>query len=421
MGRSALARRIAVTTGAEAFAVGVGAIAGFLIVHHLPKELYAQYTFLATCVALLTGLSDLGISHSYLPVVGERAADTGWVRRACHHVYRSRWRLLLPALAVVVPYWLITASRQEWRALDYQFASVVAILGVGLTLREQLSRTVLAILQRVAELNRVGLFASVAKLLLVVAVLALVPERMLLSGLMLATAIGILLGVIVYGRLPELADIDRTALLDAEAGEVDRKMRAIVKPLVVPLLFYQFQGSITVALVGLFGAAGSIAEVGALTRPALILAVVDRVTAMLFFPRIARAPSGPSLARVLLGSQLVFVAGMSLLLYTAIFWPEYWMLLIGPQYAAQTPLLWMAFLAAILMNCAGFVFTTLSARGWTAGQTWLIPLVLLVQVIFVSVWGVGSTALALAFSVASAATLCLFQYAALAIHHRIKA
>ena len=55
-------------------------------------------------------------------------------------------------------------------------------------------------------------------------------------------------------------------------------MIRIAKPLVLPAIFYQVQGVITVFLVSMFGTSNMVAEVGAFGRLAMVLIVVDRVT-----------------------------------------------------------------------------------------------------------------------------------------------
>ena len=53
-------RRIAAVGGVESLGVIAGGVAGLLIVNLLPKDQYAQYTFLLTCMTLLLGVTDLG-------------------------------------------------------------------------------------------------------------------------------------------------------------------------------------------------------------------------------------------------------------------------------------------------------------------------------------------------------------------------
>ena len=91
--------------GVETFGVVAGGLAGLLIVNVLPKEQYAAYTFLFACLTLLLGVTDLGLAHCCLPVVGQRARELPWVVGACRQVFRRRWMLLGVGVLIVVPYW----------------------------------------------------------------------------------------------------------------------------------------------------------------------------------------------------------------------------------------------------------------------------------------------------------------------------
>lgn len=407
-------RQIVVTTGAESFGVAVGALSGLLIVNLLPKSLYAEYTFLIACQMLIIGLSDMGLGHCYLPVVGERSGDTPWVIGCCRRVYEWRWRLLCAALLFVVPYWLYSSNRHTWLSGGYMLAAAFTVVAALMTMREQLGRTILVILGQIGVVNRTGLVVNCLRLALVASVLAWMPSDLAVACLMAITAACSLAVLARYRRLPVLSAWSGSRLAGAERTSADGKIRNMLLPLLLPALFYQFQGVITVFLASLLGTATMIAEVGALSRLALLLTIVDRVTAMLVFPAIGRAATGPALRTMILKAHAVYLAAVSVLLASAVLLPQVWILLLGHQYAAQQHLIWMAFLPAILMNGSGFAFTTLSSRGYTAKQVYAIPLVLAVQAIYLWVVGMSDTRSALGFSIASSAVYFSYQYALLA-------
>jgi len=409
------ARKLAFTTGAEGIAQAVAAASGFLIVHHLPKDVYAEYTFLVACAALLAGLSDIGFSHCYLPIVGRRTGDVSWVISACSHVFRKRWRLLLPAAVLVVPYWLVISVRHGWIDTDYLLASLASVVGVGLMMREQLSRTVMTIFREVQVLNRINVVGSCSRLVLIVLVLMFVPAWALLPCLMIATAAATAVFLAQYRHVPLLKGLPGGVLDPPDVGEVDGRVKAIITPLVLPALFYQFQGTITIMLVSLIGASSAIAEVGALTRPTLILTVVDRAVAILLFPAVASSAPGAPLTRLLVRAHVAYLLAMAALFASSVLLPQYWILLIGEQYAAQQHLLWMAFLPAILMNGSGFAFTTLSSRGITSGQGWVIPLVLAAQCTYLVLFNVSTAREALQFAIVSALVFFIFQYTSMIV------
>ena len=74
----------------------------------------------------------------------------------------------------------------------------------------------------------------------------------------------------------------------------------------------------------------------------------------------------------------------------------------------------MAFLATLLMNSAGFAFRTIAARGYTVRQTYIIPFVLLLQVVYLWVFGAKDLPAVLGFNVVTCLANFLYQYAMLA-------
>ena len=408
-------RQIAMVGGVETFGVAIGGIAGLLIVNVLPKDQYAAYTFLVACMTLILGVTDLGLAHCCLPIVGQRANEQSWVVGVCHQVFRKRWLLLGLGLVVVGPYWFYSSQQHGWSGAPYVMASLLMVSVVLLTLREHYASTVLLILSQIATLNRVAFSAHSVRIAFVGVVLLLPITPWSMVGIVLATAAASFVSVLLYRkafRRHEVAD----AHLGAEtARKVDGEILRIARPLVLPGIFYQVQGVITVFLVSLFGTASMLAEVGAFGRLAMVLMVVDRVTNVLLFPAIARAPMGPRLGRIVAQAHLAYFAMGALVLLTSFLVPQYWILLLGRQYESMTPLVWMVFLASILMNASGFAFRTLSVRGATAGQTYSIPVTLITQVLFLWLVGVSDLRSVLWFGIATSLANFGYQYALLAM------
>ncbi|MBU2408368.1 MAG: hypothetical protein KKC79_06925, partial [Gammaproteobacteria bacterium] len=235
------------------------------------------------------------------------------------------------------------------------------------------------------------------------------------TGIVAATAAVSFVSVTLYRRAFGAHKIPEADLDEADAKRVDAQVVQIAKPLVLPAIFYQVQGVITVFLVSLFGTANMLAEVGAFGRLSMVLIVVDRVTNVLLFPAIARAAAGARLTTIIWQAHSVYLVTMSLVLLTSYFLPQYWIILLGEQYRSMTPLVWMVFLASILMNASGFAFRTLTVRGATAGQSYSIAVTLATQVAYL--WAIGITDLrsVLGFGIATSLANFVYQYGLLTL------
>lgn len=407
--------RLLAVGGLESLGVVVGGIAGLLIVNALPKDQYAQYTFLISCMTLMLGITDSGLAHTCLPIVGQRAHEQRWVIGACHHVFRYRWWLLMIGFLFIVPYWVATSHQHAWNTPGYWLAT--ALIGVSLlfSMRVDYATTVLTILGYISSLTRVGFYAMGARVALVLAVVVLPVTQFSVSGFMLATLLATLINAWFFKRAFRSHSLAPVELSAPEAKKVNTELVRIARPLVLPAIFYQFQGVITIFIVSLFGTAEMLAEVGALGRLTMMLVVFDKVAGVLVFPVIAKAADGKQLMNRIVLAHAVTIGGMGLVWLSALLFPQYWMLLLGPQYKGQQDLLWMAFLASLLISCANFAFVTLTSRGNTGRQTLVIPFVLLFQVACVSILGVDTLRDVLALGIATSLAHFLYQYTMLIV------
>lgn len=411
-------RQIFMVGGVESFGVVVGGIAGLLIVNVLPKDQYAAYTFLAACMTLVMGVTDLGLAHCCLPVVGQRSHDVPWVVGACHHIFRKRWLLLSAGLVIIGPYWYYTSREHGWSGMGYWLASAVALGMVLVQLREHYANTVILILGHISTLNGVAFTANGVRIAFVALVLMLPITAYSTAGLMAATGAASGVALLLYARAFRRHGITEQRLDEAQGRKVDAEVLRIAKPLVLPAVFYQVQGVITVFIVSLFGTTNMLAEVGAFGRLAMALVVVDRMAGILLFPAIARATVGPRFIAVLARIHGAYLLAMTLTFATSLLWPQYWILLLGEQYRSMEPYVWMMFLSAILSNAAGFAFRTLTVRGATARQSLSVIATLGAQVLYLWLVGISDLRSVLGFALTTSAASFFFQYGLLAVRAR---
>ena len=406
--------RLLAVGGVESLGVVIGGVAGLLIVNVLPKDQYAQYTFLVSCLTLMHSITDTGLAHTCLPIVGQRAHEVPWVIGACRHVFRYRWWLLMLGFVFVVPYWVVTSQQHGWNTSGYWLATALVAVALLFSMRVDYAATVLTILGYISSLTRVGFYAVGARTALVLAVVALPVTQFSLSGFMAATLLAAMINVWFYSRAFKSHSLEPVRLSTDDAKKVNADLIRIAKPLMLPAIFYQFQGVVTVFIVSLFGTSDMLAEVGAFGRLSMILMVFDRVANVLLFPPIARAAEGERLRAMVTKAHLAYLGMMALVFLSAVLLPQYWMLLLGSQYKDRESLVWMAFLATLLMNSAGFAFRTIAARGYTVRQTFIIPFVLLIQVGYLWLFGANDLPAVLGFNVATCLANFLYQYAMLA-------
>jgi O-antigen/teichoic acid export membrane protein len=406
-------RQIVMVSGVESFGVGVSGITGLLIVNVVPKEQYAVYTFLITCLQLIMGITDLGLSKCPLPIVGQRSTEVPWVMGVCLQIFRRRTLMLGLSFAVVIPYGIYTFIQHDWLAWAYFWAALLVVGSVLASLRAGLAGTVLVILGQVNAITRISFLVTTTRLILVGCVLLLPMTSYSIAFLLMATVISEFFAIVLFRREFKARKIEETRLSPEDEKIVDGKILKIVVPLIPSAIFFQVQGTITVFLASIFGTASTVAEIGAFGRLALALAIVDRVAGILLFPVVARAPAGKRLVSMISKVHVTYLCVMFLLLLTAIFFPQYWILLLGAKYENMVPYVWMLFLSSILMSGASFAFMTLAVRGFTEKQAYSVIFVILLQCAFLWKFGASTLPTILWFNIVTCSAHFVYQYALL--------
>ncbi|WP_213953025.1 MULTISPECIES: hypothetical protein [unclassified Variovorax] len=413
MNLKARLRQVLAVGGIEMLGVVFAGIAGLLIVNVLPKDQYAQYTFLVAASNLMLGVSDLGLAHCVLPVIGTRAGEHSWVVGVCKQVFSWRWVMLTAGLLVVGPYWYVNSSGRGWLEPAYLVGTVLYFAIVLLQLREHYANSVAVVLGHISATNRIAAAALTTRLVLIGVVLLLPVTDWSVTGILGATTASGMVAVQLYRMALRKLGVPDVRLDAADRKKVDRQALKIVLPLLPAGIFLQVQGVATIFLASLFGSTDLLADVGAFGRLAIVLTVVDRVTVVLLFPALARAPAGPRLGRIVLRVHAAYLGAMALVLLSAVYGGHLWVMLLGAKYNNLEPYVWMVILSAILINASGFAFRTLAARGLTAKQHYTVPVIIAVQVLYFWLFGISDLVSVLGFGVATSLANFVAQYALL--------
>ncbi|MBZ5734898.1 hypothetical protein K8Z61_10360 [Nocardioides sp. TRM66260-LWL] len=406
--RRDLIRRAVATFTQESASTAVVGITGLLIVHELPKEQYAMYTFLVSTAILLVGITDLGLVYCALPIVGTRADDRRWVVAVCRRIYQKRWILFSVGVPAVTAYAVISMRRHDWTQWWFVVALALTAAWAWTMLTQQFTGEILGITQSIRVLNRAGWAQTASRAVLIC--LALLPWwgdlrlALLMGSAVVATALAVAIHrrhIRGFGPIPDASPEERRA--------IDRRVVEIVRPLIVPGVYYQLQGYVTVLLATMAGTASVVADVGALGRLAMLLIIVDRVLSVLLMPRLARCTTAEQFDRLTRFGLGVYALTLVLATGSALAFPQLWLLLIGGQYANASGLIWIAVLSTVLYFFTGFLFRVLMTRGFSQGQFVNILFAVGSQVIAIAVVGVDTTRGVIVTGLASAIGQTTFQ------------
>jgi hypothetical protein len=167
-------------------------------------------------------------------------------------------------------------------------------------------------------------------------------------------------------------------------------------------IFFCLQGQITVFLISFFGKnVGSIAEVGALGRLAMIFAVLSHLLANVFAPAFARCQSVSKLRwqyAAIVGAVVCFSLAI---IAAAAFFPRQFLFVLGNKYTHLERELLLMVAGAVTSAIASTLWSLNSARAWIAGSWLYIPLTVTTQLALIPVTNFSSVSGVLIFNLVS--------------------
>lgn len=335
----------------------MGFVAGILLVHRLDHAQYGLYTLTVSMVSVATILADLGLATAVLSIGGVLGNTRTVLGGLAADALRLHRRLLGVTSLLLAPCCLgllLIQHASIWQAAALTLivlgtAACNAPVGIGLSVTRLLGRN------RLQQALDLGTNATRLALLAVASLLFL--DATLACGVGLAIAFGYALGL-------------RRALAPAAGAPAlpvathTPALRAQLARLAPNSLYYIVSSQLSLWLIGIFGSAERVAEVGALGRLGAVFVVIGSVSAALLFPYFARHDEPADLASAFIGVNLFYAGLLGLLLALASVLPGALLWVLGTRYSALgNELLWMVS-ATTLAAWSGTVYSVGCARGW---------------------------------------------------------
>jgi hypothetical protein len=268
--------------------------------------------------------------------------------------------------------------RQGWTSGLWLFGLVAMLVWAVSQLEELARRTRASSLGAVRGITRANLMTAALRAGAVAIALVATSGSVAVVALVAANALASLASAYWLGAIaPRVhGGAIASAAIRARINQSIRSIFVATEPLVVYTIL---QATVSSLIIGAFGNTASLAEVGALSRFSLVLALIDRVVSTIVIPRLARMSAADFRSHVL-PFLAVYGAMTALLVLSAALAPGLWLLLLGPRYAAERDLVWIAVLGAVFMNAGGLLFAISAARGAPGIQWPVIAIVVLVEI-----------------------------------------
>lgn len=371
---------------------------GLLMLRWLAVAEYAQFSLAFSFQTSFTMLTDLGITATITALVGTRINDAtvvGDYVRSGRHV-RNLMLLVLSPVALI--FYIYIAHLHQWSFLASSLLFLSIVVSVYASGMISCFTPPLLIHRQLSSYYRI----SLTSVLLRGAASAAMHFLHLLNAWIAAwiNAGAILLN----GFMSKRKALAYVTLPAKTKPEITRQMFHYALPNIPSIIFFSFQGQISIFLISIFGNTRNIAEVGALGRLGQLFLLLSGFNQMVIEPFMARQPK-QRVARYFL-----LILSVALVICTVIclmgFMESRWiLLLLGSNYAnLQHETGWLL-LSSCFSYLIGVVWYMTTARRWIYWSTsWLaIGLIVVTQAVFLSQVRIDTTLHAIWFMTASTA------------------
>ncbi len=337
---------------------------GIVLVRYMAQTQYGYYTLAISMASVANILTDLGLATAVMALggrlLGQRQALGALVSDANGlHRQLAGWSFaaLIPCCA-----WLL--MRQQAPTWQVAVLTVLIIAAAALNVRVGIALSIARLSGHVALQQKLDLRINAAKLatVLLLAFVALDATVACLLNLVVAAAYFVSL------RRYLTEQVERPALA---AGQNLAALRQHLWKQAPNSIYFVLSSQLAVWLIGVFGSAERVAEVGALGRLGAGFAVISSVSAALVLPYFARQDGPVELMSGFVSVNAFYAALLALLLTLASAFPAAILWVLGGTYGGlQSELLWMI-LASTLATWGGTVYSIGCARGWVM-PLWLV-------------------------------------------------
>lgn len=341
-------------------------------------------------------LLDVGISGTFIPLVGERVEDRQLIADYLASLRQiAHWLFAIAAPITIVAYPLLVRNRHwNWQTITVMvvivlvsawFARVGSAYGSVLILKRDRKRWYLAQMATTfGALALLGIFVLFHWLGAFAAILINVSKIVAIAW-------------IYYART--------RSLLGVKGVPSKEKRTAIIQltlPAVPSVVYYALGGQISVFLITIFGRTAAVASVGALSRLGQVFSLLTPINGILVEPYFARLPKKHLKSHYLLAMVGASACGVGIVALARVF-PGLFLWVLGPKYAGLRTEVVLVMLSGAIGLVGGVMASINGSRRFTYYSFVLTDniLTLIVQVICIWKMDLSTVKAVLWFGIAS--------------------
>lgn len=374
----------------EAVVQGLNFVGGIWVVRALTVHEYAWYTIAITMLGAGIVLSDMGVSAALMSLAGRLWPDRPKVNRLFTVAYEARAKFftLFGTVVFAAGFFLLMKSQASWAWAAAIMACVVAVTFF------QLNFSLLSVLpkleQNLKSLQQITIAGAALRLVLLSALLVSANTLTALCAALAATA----WQVWAIRRRYDIADQDTQFPLDEARAEFSKVARRQAPA----SIYFCIQGQLNVLLLGYFGSATQVAQLGALGRISALLMVAQSVFSSIIMPRYAVLKDKADMQRKYVLAVSAFLALIAAFLCVVWLFPGAVLSVLGGQYGGLHGELLMILGSAALYVIEALLFSLNMSRAWIASSWIQVVVTLVFQAVLLAFMPIDSIARVVIFS-----------------------
>lgn len=359
-------RRVGLFTATQLGVIGLNAATGFFLVRSLSEREFASFTILnamtATYAVILEPLTGSGLQS----VVKGWNEQTGRLGQVMRSAFQARWKWIGLVSLPLLPwtYYLL-------RSVGSPVGMALLLIGVAVAaLPAATGVTVWTLGPRLKadspSLQKVDALGAASRLCLSVALVSLQKVAVLaVAAAGLAQAL--------QGRLARRLAAFHHPLDGPPDAVTVSQLHALMRAMLVHTVFQCFQAQIGIWVLGLFGTSQSVAQLGALSRLAIVLAPLAALFQQIIIPRFVHLPPGGRRGRLALGSLALLAGGGGLAVLACLLFPAPILWVLGPAYQHLVSELPVAMTLYSVTSAATILWWFNASMGAAALSRWVPP------------------------------------------------
>jgi O-antigen/teichoic acid export membrane protein len=349
---------ITIVGSAQILVQAISLISGILVIRLLPTHEYALYTLANTMLGTMSLLADGGISTGVMSQGGKVWQDhekLGTVLVTGFDL-RKKFAIICILIAFPILIYLLRHHGASWLMSLLIPVSLIPAFFTGLS--NNLIQIPLKLQQNITPLQKNQVEVSLSRLAMLGLTIFVFPWTFV--AILAAGAPQIWTNRRLFNVSSRYADWNQMPDI-----AIKKEILFVVKRILPGAVYYCLSSQITIWLISIFGSTAAVAQMGALSRLAIVLNLFSVLFGTLISPRFSRLPSNRELLlrrflQIHFGLLLLclFIISIVWLFPTEVLW------ILGKDYSNLTKELILSIVGSCLGLISGSAFTIYSNRGY---------------------------------------------------------